>query len=57
MRSYIIISGLVVGFVGTSLNYHKKPFGLWIVDIGYHLVGILIAGLILSKWGMTSGSM
>lgn len=55
LRSYIMISGFVVGLVGTALNYTKKPFGIWVVDIGYHLIGILVAALILSKWGMTSG--
>lgn len=55
-RSYILAAGLVVGLVGTALNYLKKPFGVWIVDIGYHLVGILVAGLILAKWGMVSSA-
>ncbi len=56
MRSYVMIAGLVVGLVGTALNYTKKPLGIWFVDIGYHLIGVLIAALILAKWGMTSGS-
>lgn len=56
MRSYVMIAGFVVGFVGTALNYTKKPLGIWFVDIGYHLIGILIAALILAKWGMISGS-
>ena len=55
-RTYILAAGLVVGLVGTALNYHKRPLGVWFVDIGYHLVGILVAGLILAKWGMTSGA-
>ncbi|HUM48187.1 MAG TPA: DUF1761 domain-containing protein [Chitinophagales bacterium] len=57
MRSYVMIAGFVVGFVGTALNYTKKPLGIWFVDIGYHLIGILIAALILAKWGMISGSL
>lgn len=57
MRSYVMIAGFVVGFVGTALNYTKKPLGIWFVDIGYHLIGILIAALILAKWGMVSGSL
>ena len=57
MRSYVIIAGLVVGLVGTGLNYQRKPLGIWFVDIGYHLIGVLIAALILAKWGMTSGSL
>jgi uncharacterized membrane protein YeaQ/YmgE (transglycosylase-associated protein family) len=54
-RSYILIAGMIVGLVGTALNYQRKPLGIWIVDIGYHLIGSLIAALILAKWGMTSG--
>jgi hypothetical protein len=56
IRSYILIAGLVVGLVGTGLNYQKKPLGIWFVDIGYHLIGILIAGLILAKWGMSTSA-
>ena len=55
IRSYIIIAGFVVGFVGTALNYQKKPLGIWFVDIGYHLVALLAACFILAKWGMTHG--
>jgi len=55
-RTYILAAGLVVGLVGTALNYQKKPLGIWFVDIGYHLIGILVAGLILAKWGMTSSA-
>ncbi|MEO5673340.1 MAG: DUF1761 domain-containing protein [Chitinophagales bacterium] len=54
-RSYILIAGLVVGLVGTGLNYQRRPLGIWFVDIGYHLLGILVVCLILAKWGMTSG--
>jgi len=50
-RSYLLIAGLIIGFVGTALNYQKRPLGLWFVDIGYHLVGALVACLILAKWG------
>ena len=57
MRSYVLAAGLVIGVLGTALNYQKRPLGIWIVDIGYHLVGILIAGLILAKWGMTTGGL
>ncbi|MBK9731931.1 MAG: DUF1761 domain-containing protein [Chitinophagaceae bacterium] len=56
MRSYVMIAGFVVGLVGTALNYGKKPLGVWFVDIGYHLIGIFVAALILAKWGMISGS-
>jgi glucan phosphoethanolaminetransferase (alkaline phosphatase superfamily) len=56
IRAYILAAGLTVGLVGTALNYQRKPFGIWIVDIGYHLIGILVAALILAKWGMTSSA-
>jgi len=54
-RSYILIAGLVIGLLGIALNYQRKPFGVWLVDIGYHLIGILVAALILAKWGMSTG--
>ena len=57
IRSYILIAGFVVGFVGTALNYQKRPIGVWFVDIGYHLIGIFGAALILAKWGMSIGGM
>jgi uncharacterized membrane protein YeaQ/YmgE (transglycosylase-associated protein family) len=56
IRAYILAAGMVVGILGTALNYQRKPLGVWIVDIGYHLVGILVAALILAKWGMTSSA-
>ncbi len=53
IRSYVIIAGFVVGFVGIGLNYQKKPWGIWLVDIGYHLIALLAACFILAKWGMS----
>lgn len=55
IRAYILTAGFVVGILGTALNYQRKPLGIWIVDIGYHLLGILVAALILAKWGMSTG--
>ncbi|MCY7410364.1 MAG: DUF1761 domain-containing protein [Chitinophagales bacterium] len=54
-RSYILLAGLTIAILGTALNYLKRPLGVWFVDIGYHLVGLLVAGLILAKWGMITG--
>jgi uncharacterized protein YacL len=55
IRSYILLAGLVVAVLGTAYNYLKKPYGVWVVDIAYHLVGLAVAGLILAKWGMMTG--
>ena len=57
IRAYALLAGLVVGFVGMGLNYQKKPWTLWFIDIGYHLVALLPVCYILAKWGMTSHSM
>ena len=53
-------SGLVVGlllglgFVATSIGvtflYENRPLNLFLIDAGYHIVGITIAGVILSLW-------
>ena len=57
LRTYILVMGFAVGFTGLQLNYGKKKLGLWFVDIGYHVFGVLAACLILAKWGLTSGRM
>src|ERR1043165_10074250 len=57
IRSYVLLAGLTVGFVGMGLNYLKKPLALWFIDIGYHLVALIPVCYILAKWGMTSHSM
>lgn len=57
IRSYALLAGLVVGLVGMGLNYQKKPWTLWFIDIGYHLVALIPVCYILAKWGMTSHSM
>src|SRR4026207_2193953 len=41
IRSYALLAGLVVGLVGMVLNYQKKPWTLWFIDIGYHLIALL----------------
>ena len=55
IRTYVLVAGLIGGLVGTALNYQRKPLGIWVVDIGYHLIGTLVAALILAKWGMVTG--
>jgi len=57
IRSYALLAGLVVGLVGTALNYQKKPWTLWFIDIGYHLIALLPVCYLMAKYGMTSHSM
>ena len=54
LRSYVLVSGIVVGVLGITLIFQKKPIGLIIIEVVYHLLGVLIACLILSKWGMST---
>ncbi|MCS6916957.1 MAG: DUF1761 domain-containing protein [Chitinophagales bacterium] len=56
IRSYILIAGLVCGLVGATLNAQRKPFAIWFIDITYHLLGTLLATLVLSRWGMTGSA-
>lgn len=56
IRSYVLIAGLICGLVGITLNFQRKPFSIWIIDGGYHLLGSLIAALLLSRWGMTGSA-
>jgi hypothetical protein len=46
-----IMSGVFV-FVATAQShmYTRKTFKLTLIDAGYHIVGLLIAGIILSVW-------
>ena len=51
----IKISVLVgICFVFTSLGIHdrfeKRPFGLTIINVLYHLIGFIIMGIIISVW-------
>ena len=43
-----------LGFVGAimfvTVGFQNKPFTLWLIDAGYDLVGLLIAGIILAIW-------
>jgi len=43
-----------LGFVATimigSVFYEKRPFGLFTINAGYQLVGIVVMGAILGAW-------
>jgi hypothetical protein len=51
-----IKTGLFLGGVfcalpmGINYLYTGKPFKLWFIDAGYHVVGITLMGIILSVW-------
>ena len=47
-----LLTGL--GFATTAISitylYTKKPFGLHLIDCGYHVVGHIIVAIILCSW-------
>jgi hypothetical protein len=46
-----ILAGLFVSVaMAQSHMYTRKTFKLVLIDAGYHVVGLLIAGIILSVW-------
>lgn len=51
-----IKTGLFVGGVfcalpmGINYGYTGKPMKLWVIDAGYHVVGLTLMGIILSVW-------
>lgn len=53
---YGALAGLLVGFsfvftsIGTSYMFAGKPFKLTIIDAGYQVVALAIAGAILGGW-------
>lgn len=36
--------------IGVNYLYTGKPFRLWFIDAGYHVVGLTLMGIILSIW-------
>lgn len=36
--------------IGINYLYFNKPFKLWVIDAGYHVVGLTLMGIILSVW-------
>lgn len=45
---------LWLGFIATTqlatVIFEQRPLGLYLLNVGYQLVGILLAGVILAKW-------
>ena len=45
---------LAIGFMATSIlitfMYESRPMKLFLIDAGYHFVGIVVAAIILSIW-------
>ena len=42
--------GFALTSVGISFIYEKKPLGLYFIDIGYHIAGIIVASLVIVLW-------
>jgi hypothetical protein len=47
-----LLVGLTISSASISINYlyTKKPLALYLIDCGYHTVGIAIAGAVLAGW-------
>ena len=47
-----LVGGIGFTGVGIAMNYMytKKPWSLIILDSAYHVVGLVIAGIIISSW-------
>ena len=43
-----------LGFVAVStlftVTFEKRPFGLWVINNGFQLVGIVLMGIIVTMW-------
>jgi Protein of unknown function (DUF1761) len=54
LRGLKIGAGVGIGFCATALTmtyvWQSPPRRLWAIDTGYHIVGCLIMGAILSVW-------
>jgi hypothetical protein len=52
--SFLVSLLIGVGFIFTAdlydVIFEQKSFIAFLIDIGYHMVGIIIAGLILGTW-------
>ncbi|GAB4132001.1 MAG: hypothetical protein Fur0041_02930 [Bacteroidia bacterium] len=42
--------GLAIGPMGMNFLYHRKTLKLFLIDAGYHIIGCVLAGIIVSIW-------
>lgn len=51
IKTGLFLSGVFCAApMGINYLYTQKTFKLWIIDAGYHVVGVTLAGIILSVW-------
>jgi len=43
------VGWVAMAFAVTSL-FEQRPFGLWAINAGYHVVSFIVMGLILGAW-------
>jgi hypothetical protein len=48
--SLLIGLGLVATLAGVNYLYENKAFRLFMINIGYHVFGLLLAGIIIAAW-------
>jgi len=48
-----LLTGICFTSVGICINhlYQSKPKILWLIDGGYHIIGSIIAAIVLCMWG------
>lgn len=53
---FAVFAAFAAGFgwialaMGVTYLFERKPFGLWLVNAGYHAVSFTLAGLVLGAW-------
>lgn len=51
IKTGLFLSGVFTALpMGINYLYTSKSFKLWIIDAGYHVVGLVLVGIILSVW-------
>jgi len=46
----LFVSSFIAACTGINYLYTQKTFRVWIIDAGYHVLGITIMSIILSVW-------
>jgi hypothetical protein len=47
---FLVGSGFIAATLGMNYLYANRPFKLFLIDSGYHLVGTILIGSLLAVW-------
>jgi hypothetical protein len=50
MKTGLLVGGIVAMAVAINYLYLGKTIKLWLIDAGYHVIGLMLMGIILSVW-------